>query len=60
MSNQRLVILLLLVAYLFSPSLFAWISNPEGAWFRPFIAWMVVILIALGMHIRYRRMQNRR
>ncbi len=52
MNNQRLVILLLLVAYIFSPSLFNWIINPEGAWYRPYIAWVVVIVIAFVMQIR--------
>ncbi|HSX51808.1 MAG TPA: hypothetical protein VLF09_12655 [Cellvibrio sp.] len=52
MNNQRLVILLLLVAYIFSPSLFNWIINPEGAWYRPYLAWVGVILIAFVMQIR--------
>lgn len=59
MSNQRLVILLLLVAYLFSPTLFKWIMDPEGAWYRPFIAWLMVVLIAFGMHLRHTRLKNR-
>jgi hypothetical protein len=45
MNHQRLIILLLLIAYLFSPSLFTWIISPYGAWYRPYIFWMVVILI---------------
>lgn len=52
MNNQRLVILLLLVAYIFSPSLFNWIINPAGAWYRPYIVWVIVILIAFVMQIR--------
>lgn len=52
MNNQRLVILLLLIAYIFSPTLFNWIINPEGAWYRPYIVWMVVIVIAFIMQIR--------
>ncbi|HCS64222.1 MAG TPA: hypothetical protein DIW64_09155 [Cellvibrio sp.] len=52
MNNQRLVILLLLVAYIFSPSLFNWIINPEGAWYRPYIVWVIVIVIAFVMQIR--------
>jgi hypothetical protein len=52
MNNHRLVILLLLIAYIFSPTLFNWILNPEGAWYRPFVVWMLVIVIALIMQIR--------
>lgn len=55
MNNQRLVILLLLVAYIFSPSLFNWIINPEGAWYRPYIVWIVVIVIAFIMQIRRKK-----
>jgi hypothetical protein len=40
------------VAYIFSPSLFNWIINPEGAWYRPYLAWVAVIVIAFVMQIR--------
>jgi len=52
MNNQRLVILLLLIAYIFSPTLFDWIINPDGAWYRPYIVWVMVIIIAFIMQIR--------
>lgn len=56
MNNQRLVILLLLVAYIFSPSLFNWIINPEGAWYRPYLVWVAVIVIAFIMQIRRKKL----
>jgi len=46
MHNQRLLILILLVAYIFSPTLFAWMINPEGAWYRPYIIWASLIATA--------------
>lgn len=52
MNNQRLVILLLLIAYIFSPTLFNWIINPDGVWYRPYIVWVVVIAIAFIMQVR--------
>ena len=52
MNNARLVILLLLIAYIFSPTLLSWILDPEGAWYRPFIAWILVILLAFVMQIK--------
>lgn len=52
MSNQRLVILLLLLAYIFSPTVFSWILAPNGAWYRPYIVWVVVIVIAFVMQWR--------
>ncbi len=55
MNNQRLVILLLLIAYIFSPTLFSWIINPDGAWFRPYIAWVAVIVIAYLVQARKKR-----
>ncbi len=58
MNNQRLVILLLLVAYIFSPSLINWILNPEGAWYRPYIIWVLVIVIAFGLQLRRNRLRD--
>lgn len=46
MHNQRLLILILLVAYIFSPTLFTWMVNPEGAWYRPYIIWAALIATA--------------
>ena len=55
MNNQRLVILLLLVAYIFSPSVFNWIVDPEGSWYRPYIVWLLVIAIAFSLQLRRNR-----
>lgn len=60
MNNQRLVILLLLIAYIFSPTLFTWVINPEGAWYRPYIIWALVIVIAFVMQMRRKPSINRR
>lgn len=46
MRLQRPLILLLFGLYIFSPTLFNWVINPEGAWYRPFIIWAVIIVIA--------------
>lgn len=46
MNRQRPLLLLILVVYIFSPTLFSWIINPAGAWYRPFIVWLIVIIIA--------------
>ncbi len=52
MNNARLVILLLLIAYIFSPTILSWILDPEGAWYRPFVAWILVIVVAFAMQIK--------
>lgn len=44
MSNQRLLLCTLLVAYIFTPTLFSWIISPEGSWYKPFIIWILIIL----------------
>lgn len=55
MNSQRLVILLLLIAYIFSPTLFTWVINPEGAWYRPYIMWVLVIIIAYAVQMKKKR-----
>ncbi|MCE2027063.1 hypothetical protein [Sessilibacter corallicola] len=44
--THRLLILLLLVLTSFSPALFSWVLSEQGTWYRPFIVWSFVILIA--------------
>lgn len=46
MTNQRLLIGLLLGAYVFSPSLLTWMIDPEGTWYRPYIIWAALIVAA--------------
>ncbi|GAA5524740.1 hypothetical protein Maes01_01299 [Microbulbifer aestuariivivens] len=52
MSNRTLLILLVLVGYVFSPTVFTWMINPAGAWYRPFILWLVLILLAVVVQMR--------
>lgn len=52
MNKQRPLLLLVLVAYIFSPTLYAWVINPAGAWYKPYIIWAVVIVIAYIMQNR--------
>lgn len=44
--KSRPIILLLLALYIISPSLFSWMINPNGAWYRPYIIWLLVIVVA--------------
>lgn len=46
MSQQRSLILLLLLTYLFAPTLIAWIYNPTGVWYKPYLVWILVIIMA--------------
>lgn len=58
MNHQRLIILLLLIAYLFSPSLFTWIISPTGAWYRPYIFWIAVVFVTFVYQMRRRKPRN--
>jgi hypothetical protein len=44
-NHQRLIIMLLLISYLFSPSLFNWIVSAEGVWYRPYIFWITIVFV---------------
>ncbi len=46
MTSQRPLILIVLVIYIFSPTLFSWVVNPNGAWYRPYMIWLLVVLVA--------------
>lgn len=52
--KTRPLILLLLVLYIFSPVLFNWMINPNGAWYRPYIIWVLVIVIAYYLQGRHK------
>ncbi|MBE8716372.1 hypothetical protein [Cellvibrio polysaccharolyticus] len=58
MNNQRLVILLMLIAYIFSPTLFSWVIHPEGPWYRPYLVWVLVIVIAFIVQLRRNKRQD--
>lgn len=52
MNRRRPIVLLLLVGYIFFPTAFDWVTNPEGAWYNPFIVWIFVIISAFILQNR--------
>lgn len=52
--RTRPLILLILAVYIFSPTLFTWMVHPNGAWYRPYIIWAGVIVIAFLFQTRSR------
>ncbi len=50
MPNHRLLLLILLVAYIFTPTIFNWMIASSGAWYRPFIFWLMIIFVAFSLH----------
>ncbi len=51
----RLVFLLVLAIYIFSPNILDWWTSPENAWYSPFVIWGG--LIAIGFWLEWRRIQ---
>ena len=52
MSRQKPLLILALLFYIIAPSLFEWMSSTDGAWYRPFIIWLVIIIIAYLVQLR--------
>ncbi len=46
MKRQQPLLLLILLIYIFSPTLLSWVTHPDGGWYRPYIIWLLVIVIA--------------
>lgn len=44
MSNQRFLFFTVLIAYIFTPTLFNWVVSPTGAWYKPFIVWILIVI----------------
>ena len=44
MHNQRFLLLTLLLAYIFAPTAFNWVISPSGAWYKPFIVWLFIVI----------------
>lgn len=40
---SRAVLLLILAAYVFSPSAFSWMVDPGGTWYRPYLIWAAIV-----------------
>ena len=45
MQIYRLVLLLVVGIYLFSPAIMAWWANAESVWYRPYLLWLILILV---------------
>lgn len=54
MNNHRLLIVVLILTYVFSPSLLNWMINPEGSWLRPYILWTGLIITAFVLQLQGR------
>ncbi len=50
----RLVFLLVLAIFLFSPVIMEWWIGPQSAWYRPYVIWAGIIAIAFWLERRTR------
>jgi len=41
----RLVLLLVVGSYLFSPAIMDWWIDATGAWYRPYLRWLILIVV---------------
>ncbi|MDX5298706.1 MAG: hypothetical protein LPK85_07120 [Gammaproteobacteria bacterium] len=48
----RLIFLLVLAIYIFSPTIMDWWIQPGSLWYRPFLIWLA--LVGLAMWLEYR------
>ncbi|VUD53293.1 hypothetical protein TDB9533_01805 [Thalassocella blandensis] len=52
MSRQKPLLIIALLFYIVAPSLFEWMSAISGSWYRPFIIWLAIIIIAYIVQFR--------
>ncbi|GGY83414.1 hypothetical protein [Marinobacter zhanjiangensis] len=52
----RLVFLLVLAVYIFSPNILDWWVSPDNAWYSPYLFWSS--LIAVGIWLEWQRDPN--
>jgi len=52
MNKHQPLLLLLLVVYIIFPSLVDWVIDAQAGWYRPFIFWAVVVLVAFILQRR--------
>lgn len=51
---SRAVLLLILCSYLFAPSVFGWMIDPRGSWYRPYLFWAVGVALLFLTQFRSR------
>jgi hypothetical protein len=49
---SRSVLLLILAAYVFSPTAFGWMIDPAGAWYRPYLIWAAIVAATFLLQAR--------
>lgn len=55
MNRQTPFFLFFLLAYIFFPALFSWIIDAERMWYKPYLIWLVIIIVAYAVSVRKER-----
>jgi cytochrome c-type biogenesis protein CcmH/NrfF len=51
------LLLLMLVTFIFSPSIQEWITSGGAAWYRPYLLWVIAIIVVFWSVRRSERRQ---
>ncbi|MFL0803703.1 MAG: hypothetical protein K6L81_08280 [Agarilytica sp.] len=52
MNKQRPLLIVILAIYIFTPSIFKWMIDADGHWYRPFIVWLAIIVLAYILQLK--------
>lgn len=47
---SRALLLLLLLTFLFFPLLLQWTFSSEGSWYRPYLVWLLLTIVAFFIY----------
>ncbi len=54
MHLSKHIILMLIAAFIFGPTILFWLTSEAAPWYRPYVAWLAIICIAASLHWRRR------
>lgn len=52
MRPYSLVFVLSITMYLFSPAVLAWWNAPNALWYRPYLLWLIIVVIIFMLQRR--------
>jgi hypothetical protein len=49
----RLVLILVVGIYLFSPAIMEWWTVPDSAWYQPYVLWLILIVVTFVLQSQH-------
>lgn len=49
----RLVLILVVGIYLFSPAIMEWWTAPDSAWYQPYVLWLILIVVTFVLQSQH-------